>query len=214
MTDKVLERAADFVAPFEGFEPETYVCPGGVLSFGYGSLLKHYPSVELPITKERAKVYLMKDLASALLTVDRLVDVRLNINQTVALVSFVHNVGSGAFERSTLLKVLNQGNYTQAAEEFSRWNKAKGVTLRGLIRRREAERDLFLTPVSFELKSMSHQDFLEENLSFEGISGYYKACIMKHVFNIGKGENKKEWEGSLAKAQFYLDQLKKLSHKL
>jgi GH24 family phage-related lysozyme (muramidase) len=64
--------------------------------------------------------------------------------QVDALASFVFNVGVRAFGASTLLKMLNQGQDTKAADEFTKWNKAGGKVSRGLVRRRRAERELFL----------------------------------------------------------------------
>jgi lysozyme len=60
-----------------------------------------------------------------------------------ALVSFVYNIGVGAFARSTLLRLLNRGDIWGATQEFERWNRAGGRILPGLITRRQRERDLF-----------------------------------------------------------------------
>jgi len=79
--------------------------------------------------------------------IDRLVKVPLNRNMADSLISLVYNIGPSAFERSTLLKLLNQGNYQAAAAQFARWNKAGGKVWPGLVRRRAAEASLFLEPV-------------------------------------------------------------------
>jgi lysozyme len=71
----------------------------------------------------------------------------INQNQFDALVSFVYNVGAGNFAKSTLLKKLNKADYQGAGDEFLRWNRGGGKVLNGLIRRRDAERSLFLTPI-------------------------------------------------------------------
>ncbi|RPI74763.1 MAG: lysozyme, partial [Desulfobacteraceae bacterium] len=68
----------------------------------------------------------------------------LSQNQFDSLVSLVYNIGAGAFERSTLLRLLNQGDYTGAANQFCLWNKAGGKILPGLIKRRCEETLLFL----------------------------------------------------------------------
>jgi lysozyme len=210
MVDKTLEQAADFVAPFEGFRSEEYVCPGGVLTFGYGSLVRNYPDVQFPVTPHEARKYLMEDLEDALRAVDELVTARLNINQTVALVSFVHNVGRQAFANSTLLRFLNLEAYNGAAQEFTRWNKSKGNVLRGLTRRREAEKTLFLTPIEEPFKDLTNLEFLHEQMSLEGVIGYFQGSIFKHLFNVGKSGTREEWKVSLVKVQRYLDELKKL----
>jgi GH24 family phage-related lysozyme (muramidase) len=67
-----------------------------------------------------------------------------NQNQFDALVDFTFNIGCGAFSSSTLLKKLNSGDHSGAAEEFLRWKFVKGVEVAGLLRRRKADRDLFL----------------------------------------------------------------------
>ena len=61
-----------------------------------------------------------------------------------ALVSLVFNIGSGNFRRSTLLRLLNEGDYEGAADEFPKWRKAGGKVLKGLERRRKAEREMFI----------------------------------------------------------------------
>jgi lysozyme len=75
----------------------------------------------------------------------RLVKAELTDNQFAAVVSFAYNVGIGNLRNSGLLRMLNQGKYGEAADQFLLWNKAKGKVMLGLTRRREAERRLFLT---------------------------------------------------------------------
>lgn len=77
--------------------------------------------------------------------VEKLVIVPLNQNQFDALVSFEYNIGYNAFKTSTLLKLLNQKKYKEAAEQFLVWNKGGGKILAGLVRRREKEKALFLS---------------------------------------------------------------------
>jgi lysozyme len=74
------------------------------------------------------------------------VEVPLTDNQFAALVSFAFNVGLGALKSSTLLARLNARNYSEAAAQLDRWNKASGRVLAGLVRRRAAEKALFLKP--------------------------------------------------------------------
>ncbi len=76
--------------------------------------------------------------------VRKLVSVLLNEAQLGALVSFTYNVGVGAFKSSTLLKMLNAGDYVGASLQFARWNKAGGKVLKGLTNRRLAETALFI----------------------------------------------------------------------
>ncbi len=97
------------------------------------------------VTRAQADKDLAKDVATAEKAVSQYVRVPVNQNQFDALVSFVYNVGTGAFKNSTLLRKLNSTDYTGAANELLRWDKAQGKVMNGLTRRREAERELFLS---------------------------------------------------------------------
>ena len=77
-------------------------------------------------------------------TVNDLVKVPLTQNQFDALVSLTYNIGTGAFEKSTLLKKLNTGDYQGAADQFTVWNKGGGKVLQGLVNRRAKEKEVFL----------------------------------------------------------------------
>lgn len=96
------------------------------------------------ITQERADQLLWWEANEKFRGVMDLVKVKLNDDQAGALTSFSYNVGLGAFKSSTLLKKLNSGDYAGAANEFPKWNKSNGKILKGLVRRRESERNLFL----------------------------------------------------------------------
>lgn len=142
----ISDTALDLVKRFEGFSPTRYLCSGGKLTIGYGHVITtpHIKDFEKPITEQRARHILMMDMTYAAQAVDRLVKVPLTQNQFDALVSFVFNIGDGAFAASTLLRYLNKGRYQEAAVEFMRWIHAGGKRLDGLIRRRRAEQELFL----------------------------------------------------------------------
>lgn len=144
----VLLQAANFVARYEGFVGHEYKCPAGFATFGYGSLVTNHPDVTFPITEDQATVYLEQDLGKAFSTLDAFVHAPININQTVALASFIYNVGSGAFVGSTLLRFLNLLEYSNAADQFLVWTHGGGRVLPGLVARRADERALFLKPVT------------------------------------------------------------------
>lgn len=95
-------------------------------------------------TLEQAKEYFAHDLNRFESSVNKLVEVPLSQNQFDALVSLTYNIGQTAFSNSTLLKKLNAKDYQGAADQFLRWNKGGGKVMKGLVRRREAERALFL----------------------------------------------------------------------
>ncbi|CAO3453830.1 Phage lysozyme R (EC 3.2.1.17) [Azospirillum argentinense] len=137
--------ALALVRHFEGLYLKAYLCPAGVPTIGYG----HTAGVKLgqTITSLQAEVYLRADMAEAAGDVDRLVKVPLTDRQRGALTSFVFNLGAGALQTSTLLRLLNERDYKGAAGQFGRWVFAtvngKKVELEGLKKRRAAERALF-----------------------------------------------------------------------
>lgn len=132
------------IKSFEGLRLEKYRDAVGKWTIGYGHLILPNENFPRPITEAEADALLRKDLQTSERGVHRLVTVDLDQDQFDALVSFTFNLGAGNLQSSTLLKLLNQGEYTQAADQFLRWNKAGGRVLSGLTRRREAERALFL----------------------------------------------------------------------
>ncbi|QCO13983.1 lysozyme [Azospirillum brasilense] len=133
------------VRHFEGLYLKAYLCPAGVPTIGYG----HTAGVRMgqTITSLQAEVYLRADMAEAARDVDRLVKVPLTDRQRGALASFVFNLGAGALQSSTLLRLLNQGDHKGAVAQFGRWVFAtvngKKVELEGLKKRRVAEAKLF-----------------------------------------------------------------------
>lgn len=131
---------------FEGLRLTSYQDSVGVWTIGYG----HTSGVHagMTCTAEQADQWLQEDIQGAVYVVNKVVTVPLNQNQFDALVDFVFNLGSGNFQNSTLLKLLNQGNYQGAANEFPKWNHAGGVVVAGLTKRRNAEMVLFNTPVN------------------------------------------------------------------
>lgn len=128
---------------FEGCRLIAYQDQTGVPTLGYG----HVQGVRLgqTCTQEQAEVWLLNDLKYAEDSVNRLVKVYLHQNQFDSLVDLVFNVGIGNFHGSTLLRLLNAGDFVGASQEFEKWNRAGGIVRDGLTRRRLAEKDLFLT---------------------------------------------------------------------
>jgi len=139
--------AVDLVAEFEGFRTDAYLCPAKVWTIGYGATRwgNGQPVVkgDGPITEDAARRLLRQDLEAAARALDALVMVPLAEGQRAALISFIYNVGRGAFARSTMLVHINAGRMDSAASEFTRWVKAGGQVLPGLARRRAAEAKLF-----------------------------------------------------------------------
>lgn len=141
MTRRVNAESLALIKQWEGLRLTAYEDVGGVLTIGYGSTSDVEPGMK--ITRAQAHRRLVKDLAVAEGTVDSLVKVDLTPNQFGALVSFVFNVGTNAFAKSTLLRKLNAGDYASVPSELARWNKVKGKTVAGLANRRAAEAGLW-----------------------------------------------------------------------
>jgi len=129
------------IREFEGLELKAYKCPAGVLTIGYGHTKE--VAAGMVITEGKAEALLREDLVWVEEAINTKVVVPLTQNQYDALASFIYNVGAGAFTKSTLLRKLNAEDYSGASAEFKRWNKASGKVLRGLVRRRKAEQELF-----------------------------------------------------------------------
>lgn len=140
--------AKALIARFEGLILHPYLCPAGVPTIGYGAT--YYPNgpavrlTDKPITKQEAEriltwmvmhVYLPKvmKLCPHIDTPERL----------AAVVDWTYNLGAGNLAASTMRKRINAGDWDRAAVECRRWVRAAGVVLRGLVRRRDAEVDLF-----------------------------------------------------------------------
>ena len=141
MTMRISDEGVGLIKAFEGCKLGSYYDSAGVLTIGYGCTTDVAPGMK--ITQVQAEERLKVDLKDAEDAVNLLVVVPLSQNEFDALVSFTFNLGQGALRRSTLLKLLNQSDYTGAAKEFLRFDKADGKVLAGLSRRRMAEMRLF-----------------------------------------------------------------------
>lgn len=141
----------EIVEHFEGFSSTPYRCPSGLWTIGYGSIRdargKRVTEDHPPISEEEARELLKRDLEEAEYYVNQLVYTPLTHNQLSALISFVYNIGSGNFQASTLRAKLNRGDYLGASNEFWKWRRGGGVILKGLVKRRKAEEELFLTEI-------------------------------------------------------------------
>jgi lysozyme len=139
---KTGNKGIELIKHFEGCELEAYKCPAGVWTIGYG----HIKGVKegMKITEMQAEEMLKSELHEYEGYINDYVTVPLNQNQFDAMVSWVYNLGGGNLRASTLLKVLNAGDYDGVPAQMMRWNKAGGKVLEGLTRRRQAEADLFV----------------------------------------------------------------------
>ena len=138
---KISQEGLALIKKFEGCELKAYHCAAGVPTIGYGST--HGVTMDIEITQEEADELLMDDVSKFEEAVTKAVKVPLEQNQYDALVSWTFNLGPSNLSSSTMLRVLNEGNYEEVPAQIKRWNKAGGKVLQGLIRRREAEALLF-----------------------------------------------------------------------
>ena len=138
---KLGERGTEMLKYFEGCKLTAYQDSVGVWTIGYGHTKGVYDG--MTITQDQAEQMLLSELEEYEGYIENMVTVPLTQNQFDALVVWVYNLGPTNFKNSTLLKELNAGNYNAAGQEITRWNKAGGKVLAGLVKRREAEAELF-----------------------------------------------------------------------
>lgn len=144
----ISERGVELIKSFESYRGYPYYDSVKVPTIGYGTT--YYPDgrrvriSDAPVTEAQATELLMANLVSFERAIEDALQVEVTQSQFDALVCWAYNVGTRAAQQSTLMRLLNAGDVAGAADQFLRWNKAGGVPLPGLSRRREAERQLFL----------------------------------------------------------------------
>jgi len=168
---KLSKAGADLMHQYEGYRNKPYLCPAHIWTIGYGHVL-YQDQIRLPVirvegkqtpmirkeyplrqednrvwTKEEIEKLFADDVASFERGVLRLAPAVLNRQGAFdACVSFAFNAGLGNFQRSTIRMKTNRGEWEAAAEAFMQWTKGGGKELPGLVKRRKAEKALFLTP--------------------------------------------------------------------
>lgn len=132
----------DLIKKHEGLRLKAYLpTPNDVWTIGYGHTRNVRPGQV--ISQSQAEDFLRQDLDWVESSLNKSVKVPLKQNQYDALASLVYNIGATNFQSSTLLRKLNTGDYKGASEQFLVWNKQKGRTLKGLVKRRQEEKDYF-----------------------------------------------------------------------
>ena len=160
MAMHVGQRGKDLFKEWEGLVTHEYLDSGGAPTIGIGHLLTRSERTSGKITiggqaldyrngltEQQCWDLLDLDLSGSEAVVNEAVKVSLNQNQFDALVSFVFNVGDGAFRGSTLLRLLNQGQLDQVPAQLQRWVRDNGQVVQGLVNRRNKEIALWNTPV-------------------------------------------------------------------
>lgn len=141
------KNGIQLIEEFEGFKPKMYKDAVGLPTIGFGTLIDTADEKWLltaTITKEQAEDLLRKELVMIENKLKLMVTTMINQNQYDALVSFAYNLGVYNLKTSTLLKKVNK-NPADATirKEFAKWVNAGGKVLPGLVRRRQAEADLY-----------------------------------------------------------------------
>lgn len=146
---KISDKGLELIKEFEGFSSVAYLCPAKIPTIGYGNTFwEDGRKVRLgeQISKTKALELLEfvanRDFADKIFP---LLKIKVVQNQFDALVSIAYNIGMPRFENSTLLKKLNQGDLIGASNEFLKWDKVNGKPILGLTRRRQKEKELFLS---------------------------------------------------------------------
>jgi len=150
MADSIIDAAAQVISVYEGFRSTPYYDGSAKYSIGYGftwwngrPVTEDYP---VSITKQEANDNLKTLIGDIIKKINVLTKVKLSSNQLIALCSFCYNVGITNFQNSTMLKDINSGDFTSAANEFPKWNLSGGKVIPGLTNRRAAEQKIFQTP--------------------------------------------------------------------
>lgn len=139
----------NLIKHFEGFKPKMYLCPAGLPTIGYGTVIDTKEEEYLrtaTLTEQDAERLLAKELEFFEKQVDKMVLKPLKDYQRAALVSFAFNCGPANLRNSTLLRKVNiNPNDLTIRDEFMKWTRAGGRVLRGLVTRRQAEADLYFS---------------------------------------------------------------------
>lgn len=150
---QVDKAGLELIKEFESFRSKAYLDSASIPTIGYGTITYSDGLVVKlgdTITKEAAEKALLEHVRGIDFQMNTLIKVSVTQNQYNALTSFVYNLGIGAFQKSTLLKRLNDRMYGAAADQFLAWDKAKVkgklIQIKGLTIRRQKEKELFLRP--------------------------------------------------------------------
>ena len=140
----ISQKGLDLIKKFEGFSDKEYICPAGKATIGYGHAILASESFEEPMTRKEAEDLLKKDLEPRQKSLNSFLKVNINQNQFDALISLIYNIGTGNFQKSTLLKFVNDRLFDKVPDQFRRWSYVNGKISKGLANRREEEIKLWL----------------------------------------------------------------------
>jgi len=143
---QISDEGADFIGDWEGEELVAYQDVKGIWTIGIGHIINVQEG--MVITKEKMFELFRQDVERYVEAINNSVTVALSQRQYDALVSLCFNIGISGFERSTVCRRLNEGNYLGAADAFLMWNKVRDMgrlrEVQGLTNRRLAEKEMFI----------------------------------------------------------------------
>lgn len=143
---KTSDHGIAFIKRWEGVKLNAYLCPANVWTIGVGhtaAMGDPKPVKGMRLSEAEADMILRRDLKAIERDIIAVVKAPLSQGQFDTLVSFVFNVGIGAFRKSTLLKKLNAGDAKAVPSELMKWTRAGGKVVQGLVNRRRAEADMW-----------------------------------------------------------------------
>jgi len=171
---EINQDTLDLIKEFEGFRAKAYKCPAGVWTIGYGTTAAAGVGIEpkagMTITEDEAEDFLEKTLEQFGQQIKPAITAPINNNEYGAFISLAYNIGPGAFRKSSALRLFNAGDKAGAAKAILMWNKAGGKVLNGLVRRREAEKKLFLKTIEIpdeEEISSKHRTSLAQSKTMQ-----------------------------------------------
>ena len=136
------QTGENLIKGYEKLCLSTYFCPAGKPTIGWGHTGPDV-HVGMTITPTQAEADFLSDTQIAINAINKFVKVPLTQGQFNALVSLVFNVGVGVLIKTTLINMLNAGNYVGAGQQFLRWDHIGNVESSGLENRRVAELNLW-----------------------------------------------------------------------
>ncbi|MCM1555818.1 MAG: lysozyme [Bacteroides sp.] len=140
------KKGIDLIKHFEGFQPKPYLCPAGKWTIGYGTT-DGVSRDSKPVSKEEAEMLLRSDMMTIEEDLNRMLPESLDLTQDQfdAVCSFCYNLGTSAFQQSTLKNVIlrNPHDHDHIRKEFARWVYVNKRQMKGLVARRKAEADLY-----------------------------------------------------------------------
>lgn len=167
---RVSDDGIALIAQFEGFRADRYLDIVGIPTIGYGETRSDIVAkghISEPDARKLLRLRVDRDFAPA---VARALGRTPSQHQFDACVSLAYNIGTGGFGSSTVARELNAGHVRKAGQAFMLWVKAGGRTIEGLVRRRRAEMQLFLTATIPPVRYTARERYLIRLVKLEGVS--------------------------------------------